>query len=511
MTDEAMRDVRAELARLREEIASQRAELAIYRVRQPQQSVRGIVHPSRSRVSRQLRRARRRGRLPAGLMVALLIALVPFTLLAAEPFTDLNTPDRGHNANIALIAATGITRGCNPPANTRYCPNDVVTREQMATFIARTAGLGSNPPVVNAASALTVPDGAITPAKLSAAGSTAGEVLTSTGSGVIFQALPAGPPGATGPVGPAGPPGAAGSAGPKGDTGAVGPVGPAGTTGATGPQGPPGPQGPAGTGGLNYTRTIVVGPTTTSTATENGTALVNALTGITGASATSPYLLKIEPGIYDLGAGTLTMKPFVDIEGSGEGVTTITAAGRSEFGPGTVAGASNAELRFLTVANTGGNNLHAIAIVNKGTALAVTHVTVTAKDGSYNTYGIYNHSDAKLLLRDSRISAVGKGNGASYGVRNDGSMLTVRNSSVEASVEPIEVGGAKGPSHGVYNDTSTPATVDGSRVRGETSALNDPSGTLRVGASVVDGPIAGSPTCVVSYTAGYSPVGLNCR
>ena len=38
---------------------------------------------------------------------------------------------------IEAIAAKGITRGCNPPANTRYCPDDQVTRGQMAIFIVR--------------------------------------------------------------------------------------------------------------------------------------------------------------------------------------------------------------------------------------------------------------------------------------------------------------------------------------------------------------------------------------
>jgi hypothetical protein len=39
--------------------------------------------------------------------------------------------------DIAWAAATGITRGCNPPANDRYCPDDPVTRGQMAAFLSR--------------------------------------------------------------------------------------------------------------------------------------------------------------------------------------------------------------------------------------------------------------------------------------------------------------------------------------------------------------------------------------
>ena len=38
---------------------------------------------------------------------------------------------------INQMADAGITQGCNPPTNDRYCPNDSVTRGQMATFFRR--------------------------------------------------------------------------------------------------------------------------------------------------------------------------------------------------------------------------------------------------------------------------------------------------------------------------------------------------------------------------------------
>ena len=62
------------------------------------------------------------------------------------------------------------------------------------------------------------------------------------------------------------------------------------------------------------------------TALQNGAALLAALSGISGASATNPYLLKIEPGVYDMGSNGLSLLPYVDVEGSGEGVTTSRAA-----------------------------------------------------------------------------------------------------------------------------------------------------------------------------------------
>jgi S-layer homology domain len=46
-----------------------------------------------------------------------------------------------HEGNIEAIAATGVTKGCNPPANNRYCPTTSITRGQMAAFLARAKGL----------------------------------------------------------------------------------------------------------------------------------------------------------------------------------------------------------------------------------------------------------------------------------------------------------------------------------------------------------------------------------
>jgi hypothetical protein len=54
--------------------------------------------------------------------------------------TDFFTDDAGsvHEPNINRLAAAGITAGCAPR---RYCPDGVVTRAQMATFLVRALGL----------------------------------------------------------------------------------------------------------------------------------------------------------------------------------------------------------------------------------------------------------------------------------------------------------------------------------------------------------------------------------
>lgn len=70
------------------------------------------------------------------------LALVSMTALAAVPAAGLDgtfSDDDGsvHEADIEAIAAAGITKGCNPPTNDRFCPNDPVTRGQMAAFLTR--------------------------------------------------------------------------------------------------------------------------------------------------------------------------------------------------------------------------------------------------------------------------------------------------------------------------------------------------------------------------------------
>jgi hypothetical protein len=81
-----------------------------------------------------------------GLRLVFVIALVTAGLVSTTPvalaggtFTD----DDGniHEPYIEVLASTGITRGCNPPANTRYCPDRTVTRGQMAAFLQRALDL----------------------------------------------------------------------------------------------------------------------------------------------------------------------------------------------------------------------------------------------------------------------------------------------------------------------------------------------------------------------------------
>jgi len=71
----------------------------------------------------------------------------PLGVMAGHRFTDVPDSNTFH-ADISAIADAGITSGCSP---LKYCPKDVVTREQMAAFLNRLGALGpGKTPVVNA-------------------------------------------------------------------------------------------------------------------------------------------------------------------------------------------------------------------------------------------------------------------------------------------------------------------------------------------------------------------------
>ena len=57
--------------------------------------------------------------------------------LPAAPNIFIDDNGSTFEADIGALAAAGITKGCNPPTNNRYCPNDPVTRGQMAAFLHR--------------------------------------------------------------------------------------------------------------------------------------------------------------------------------------------------------------------------------------------------------------------------------------------------------------------------------------------------------------------------------------
>jgi len=74
-----------------------------------------------------------------GQMAAFLVRALHLTAVDTSiDFVD----DNGSifEADIVKLATAGITLGCNPPDNDEFCPNDPVTRGQMAAFLHRALG-----------------------------------------------------------------------------------------------------------------------------------------------------------------------------------------------------------------------------------------------------------------------------------------------------------------------------------------------------------------------------------
>ena len=73
-----------------------------------------------------------------GQMAAFLVRALGYTDTGTTEFTD--TAGNTFETDIKKLATAGVTLGCNPPANDQYCPNKSVTRGQMAAFLVRALG-----------------------------------------------------------------------------------------------------------------------------------------------------------------------------------------------------------------------------------------------------------------------------------------------------------------------------------------------------------------------------------
>lgn len=314
-----------------------------------------------------------------------------------------------------------------------------------------------------------------------------------------------------------------------------------------------------------HVRIVIVSPV--GTQYENGTALLNALSSISS-DAANPYLLKIEPGIYDIGASQFQTKQFLDVEGSGQGVTRIRGNYvRVGALPGLVQVVSNSELRMLTVENYGGDvskgysgidvwnevntrisdvtvlvhsgndhwgvesggggtviqgvtirctggsqniglNLHADNII-------VDNVNVRAVEGSYSNYGMVLDSILDKTITNSVIEASGAASTDNTGLYNrGGSHPDIFNSVIRAfgatnnyAVRNILGGGSIGDGGDIE--------IHNSRISGEDqSILNESSDSVYVGSSQLKGPVSntgsGTIKCANSCDTNFNELNSSC-
>ncbi|HEX2909374.1 MAG TPA: hypothetical protein VH186_01105 [Chloroflexia bacterium] len=260
---------------------------------------------------------------------------------------------------------------------------------------------------------------------------------------------------------------------------------------------------------ISMSRTIIVSPN--GTPTENGTALLTAMTTISNSnpSVDNPWLLKLEPGNYDLGAGSLTLLPYVDLEGSGDNNTVISSTIAS---PGTLQAASHSETRFVQIINSGSTTGTGVYVPAGSTDVRFTHVTVISNSAIGNHYGILtadnSSSSGPVTVQESTISASGGSNSFSI-YTGSKTTTTVQNSTVTTS-------GAANVSDAIVNYGTV--TVLNSAVTtsgGATSYGLVNAGTARVGASQLSGSSAASVNltlCPASFNgATFQPLNANCQ
>jgi hypothetical protein len=206
-------------------------------------------------------------------------------------------------------------------------------------------GMFPNPSIAaNAVTTAKIADGAVTPAKLATSTATAGQVPTFNGTAVVWATS------------------------------------------------------------SPYVKTIIVGPGASATA--SGTALMSAVAAITGASATNRFVVKLEATTYDLGAQSLALPSFVDLEGFGTG-TVITATGNATAMSGTVNLTGTNELRNLEIDNTGLVAFGQALYVSGSATTSLRDVTLSASNNQGEAYALVTVGTSNVTAWSSTFKAVG--------------------------------------------------------------------------------------------------------
>jgi hypothetical protein len=280
------------------------------------------------------------------------------------------------------------------------------------------------------------------------------------------------------------------------------------------------------------------------------TAMSNLATWCGTPSATNTCLLKIMPGVYDLGAGSLQMQNHVDIEGAGENVTKISGSNNGMATSAVVYGASNAEIRFLSMERNVAAGAYGQTFYASSASTKVTNVTIidhgwrpvyvdgTATDPAIftnvtliNDYadGIDIYSYMPTVLNNVRIKTTGARSTLCSGIMvSPPSNVVMNNVSIDASgsnavgiyYQSLGLTGGvvdatnvkiTSTGYGVYQAAGTTESlaIKNSSINGATYAIDATSGNTFIGNSQISGggiSGAGNVKCIGAYDGNYNAV-----
>jgi hypothetical protein len=248
-------------------------------------------------------------------------------------------------------------------------------------------------------------------------------------------------------------------------------------------------------------------------------------------SSSNACLLKIMPGVYDLGALTLELPAFVDMIGAGEDTTTIRGSAEN------VLLMWGSDVRSLTIENAGSttilsnairvqhgsakftgitvkvlgsqDNSQAIGMVVEDTQVALRDVTVFVDGNGRQAIGlsIYNYPGSKWPADLSDVTIKVFDGGASLGIQagssDEQTILNNGNIDVSGRLPNADCVGIDATDMTVRNSEvrstmlgilSTGMRIVGSRIVGGNfgNSLAAYGGTTKVSFSELDGPVSGS-------------------
>ena len=200
------------------------------------------------------------------------------------------------------------------------------------------------------------------------------------------------------------------------------------------------------------------------------------------ATSDQPYLVKIAPGSY---TEQVTLKDFVDVEGSGAGTTVIYF----DTARPTVTAGAFSEVRNVVIANA------APGLLSAGNGAVAMRATAASAQGFTRMID----SAVVSFGPDENLGVDASGGGVIHVLRSD-----------------ISVGGATNASaaYGVRADAPGLIRVGDSRIVPQTSgpaltAVRLNSATMRINNTRMDAPTQGTPGCYGNYTPGMTAFTCN--